>query len=491
MSELALNQERQASVATARKVGGRTLWAAGVFKQELGVNDPLTHLEQYLEYGEAAMPAIDEDLITDIAERKLKPTFINQVHFSRVAGDFISSENKFSMRQMTTITEAKFSNNNSADLQLYKRAKIESKEVDRLNQWFDTAEIDDVFIVESMPLGDERYTVVRIHQKVGYGELIEHVITLHNATVDIFNQLHRDLGSKAPDSQTKLELLDNMFAHRPNSHDFGSNYVAAFDGILTLRNSGQQFRFGLPVNEKNGGEDDIEKVRRQTALRSVYLDTLKALKRSEGYVTPEIISASHNLGCGFNMFEGDEISAGLARELLDRSLQSVAATFNRASKEHLENLAASQDGSMAADYAGHYGGQARTEGIRYDGACPSASNAGTAEAANLDLAHRVNRDPSQCGTCPNCRKEYFVQDEVYKEKILECNNCHSAIRFNGRAVTKEELRRLHHPEQKGILDLIAESFTEFNRLYKAEQAQKKTAKIALQKTKPTKISKAA
>jgi hypothetical protein len=429
---LHLIEEKEITETQARDIGRRVLWAAGVFTKELGVNDPLTHLEQYLKYGEAAMNSVDEDLITDIAERRLKPTFVNPVKFDRVGTDFISRENKFSMRRMTAITEQKFSQGGAADINLYKRAQVESKEVARLNEWFDSAETNDVFIVESMGLTkSERYTIVRIHQKTGQGELVEHVVTLHNASVDIFNLVHDTLNAAVPDSQTPLELLDNMYAYKPDSRDFAEEYVSLYDAVLSSQNSGQEYSFGLPKAEKPKAEDDVVAIRRQTALRAVYLDSLKALGDSGGYVTPKICEINRGLGGEMELLEGSTISLALARELLDRSLQSVVATFNRASPEQLASLAANQDKLGAMESAGHYGGEARSEGVRYDGACPSGAGAAAGEAAAAAMGHKFNKDPSQCGTCPQCKKEYYVPDKLYKNKILSCNNCRAAIHFGG------------------------------------------------------------
>src|SRR3990167_5613480 len=171
MAEAARQLERPSTdyykpIRLAPKIGKAALWEAGFFTEELGINDPLTHLEQYLEKRETAIPSIDRDLISDCAERIEKPRFINAVTFDRIGSDFVSRENKFSMRSMTAITENKFAGN-VTDIRLYQRAKIESKEVDRLNNWFDGAEPNEAFIVESLPLTEkENCTIVRIYQKI-------------------------------------------------------------------------------------------------------------------------------------------------------------------------------------------------------------------------------------------------------------------------------------------------------------------------------------
>ncbi|MBI2592319.1 hypothetical protein HYW36_02465 [Candidatus Saccharibacteria bacterium] len=424
-------------------IGERALWGAGVFVRELGVNDPLTHLEQYLENGEAAMNSIDEDLITDCAERIEKPRFINPVQFDRVVNDFISRQNKFSMRSMTAKTEYKFAGN-ATDIRLYKRAKIESKEVDRLSNWFEGAEANEAYIVESMPITEnETYTIVRIYQKVNAHVLIEHVVTLHNSSVGIFNELRRQLSANVPESQTPLELLNKMYAyHLPEScsfSDFLDQYVATYDGILAARNLGKEFSFGLERSERPDPGDDVAMVRRQAALRSVYLDNIRALGTSGGYVTPQVLNINKNLNLGLSLEEGLVISAPLARSLLDFSLQHIAATLNRAPAVILDRLASTGDKASAIESAGYYGSEARANGVRYEGACPSGPGGIAAqEAAALAHGQRINQDPTKCVTCPACRKTVDLPKDLFKKKIYHCVECKTTYK-NGEKIDHRTL----------------------------------------------------
>ena len=429
-------------VKPVRDIGESALWGAGIFVQELGVNDPLTHLEQYLENGEAAINSIDEDLITDCTERIEKPHFINSVVFDRTESDFISRENKFSMRAMTGTTEYKFAGN-LADMRLYARAKIESKEVDRLNTWFDNAQVNDAYIVESMPMTEsETYTIVRIHQKASEQELIEHIVTLHNASVGAFNQLHSELRTEAAQSQTPMELLDNMYAHSPQDGNFGNfldQYVSTYDGILASQNPGQKFSFGLEKSEQSDTRDDMVMVRSQTALRSVYLDSLRALATSGGYVRPQILNINKELGLGMELADGSTISAAVARELLDSSLQYVVATLNRAPEATLNMLAETGDMASAIESAGYYGGEARAAGVRYEGACPTGTGEASAqEAAALAHGHRINKDPTKCVTCPECRKTVDLPKDLFKKNIYHCVECKATYK-NGEKIDHKVL----------------------------------------------------
>jgi hypothetical protein len=370
----------------------------------------------------------------------------------------VSRENKFSMRQMTDITKLKFSSGNAADVRLYRRAKIESAEVSRLNSWFDSSKNGDVFIVESMGLTEtERYSIVRAHQKVSQTELIEHVITLHGASVEAFNQLRTKLGVNVPQSRDELELLDRMYAYRPRTDDFTKEYVEAYDGILAGQHRGQKFKFGVPMPNNESFQDDMQAIRQQTALRAIYTDNLKVIGTSQGLATPDVLKIAKRLGCSYELAEGSQISLAIARELMDRSLQSVAATFNRASAETLQALGASQDKKIAAESVGYYGGEARAEGVRYDGACPTASGASAAEQATLAAGHRFNKGPAQCGDCPKCGKEYYVPPQIYKEKIVHCAGCNSAISFGSGAVDWKVIENYYGQPKPaiGLVEILA------------------------------------
>lgn len=439
MENVKLKAERSQAANLQSSIGEKALWGAGVFVAELGVNDPLTHLEQYLEGGEAAINSVDEDLVTDCAERLEKPRFINSVTFDRTPDDFISRENRFSMRSMTNATEYKFAGN-VADMKLYARAKIESKEVNRLSAWFDTAGINDVYIVESLPMTDkETYTIVRIHQKVSERELVEHVVTLHNSSVGVFNQLHDRIGAHIPPSQTAMELLDNMYAHSPQNGDFDGfmdTYVSTYDAVLADQNQGQEFSFGLIKAEHLAASDDIAMVRRQKALRDVYLDSLRALGNSGGYVTKEIMEINQTLGLGLDMRASQTLSSNMARELLDSSLQYIVATLNKAPRAALEQLAMSDSKTDAVESAGYYGGEAKSEGIRYDGACPTGTaGAANKEASTIVHAYRMNGDPTKCVTCPNCKETVDLPEELLKKNIMHCVNCKASVHTKGGKVS--------------------------------------------------------
>lgn len=465
------------SLSQTSNLGERALWGAGIFKSELGVNDPLTHLEQYLEKGEAALVSIDMDLITDCAERIENPRFINTVIFDRHGNDFVSRENKFSMHNMTATTEYKFVGN-VIDARLYQRAKIESKEVDRLNEWFDSADPGDVFVVESMPLTKkERYTIVRFHQKINQQVLAEHILTMHNSDVAIFNELHARIGVDAPKSQSALELLDNMYTHQLGENqsfeEFLNHYIGAYDKLLTERSPGKEFKFGLEVSELSLPRDDLALVKSQSTLRSIYIDAIRALGKSDGRVTPDVLRINDELKLGMNLEKGDLISSTTARGLLDSSLQYIVATLNRAPAVDLKILAAGSK-AAAVESAGYYGGEARAEGVRYEGVCPSGSaGAAVQEAAALAHAHRQNNS-EKCVYCPKCDEIVDADKEYFNRGWWHCPDCKSTAPRHG---VKQQALPGEAAQDKppNTLEILARSLKRAKHEVNIKQVMKKQA----------------
>lgn len=454
MVRVAEQAKKVETYPTHQRVGEIAVWGAGVFAKELGVNDPVTHQEQYLMYGEDAIASIDEDLTTDCAERLVKPRFINPVRFKRSGNDFISKENQFSMRDMTTTTENIFSSN-VTDIRLYKRSKVERQEVDRLNEWFAAAEAGEAFIVESLPLTkNERYTIVRIYEKINNQELEEHIVTLHNSTVDIFNELHQKLEVDVPKSRDELELLGNMYVIKPGKdkfEDFLEDYINNYDATLESKNPGQEFAFGLSKKERPKDQDDLKMVREQVTLKSIYLDTIRLVAKSGGRVTPELINLNKDLCFGMNLSEGQKMTVGIVRNLLDNSLQYIMATLNEASEQTLKALAASTDKSYVYETAGGYGSAAAEAGVRYEGACPSGSGGVAAqEAAALAHSNRTSGKKEKMN-CPFCGATQYGDPCSPNQ---DCGACEAQVR-GGRVTSRGRGRQGNAKEYISGFDILA------------------------------------
>ncbi|MDB5161043.1 MAG: hypothetical protein JWO96_423 [Candidatus Saccharibacteria bacterium] len=441
----------------AERVGGIALF--GFSKEDIGVNDPLAHLDQYLSGGEATLSYIEEDVITDCAERFIKPKFINSVNFRFTGNDFLSKEGNFSMNIMTAITEKKFGSQKIVDIDEYKRAKIEAQEPKRLAGWFPGARPGDAFIAESLDLADnERYTIVRIYEKVNDEELTEHVVTLHNASVSLFNDLHKEMGVYGADLNTPLEVLDHMYAYSPEQGDFRGfieYYINAYDQMLAQRNPAREYIFGLDAKERKNLKDDMEIVREQKQLRSIYTEALARLGESGGYVTPDIINFNSKLQIGLPLEAAQKLTADSARGLLDGALQYIAATLNQASEENLRALARAPGMDSVYSAAGNYGMAAKEAGIRYQGVCPEAM--GKAAQGELAMLQKVyNRDPTKCQQCPGCKKTVDLPEELFhKDKILHCTACKLNFdKKSGKSYYKDMLaEKSKVTEKPGIISL--------------------------------------
>jgi hypothetical protein len=404
-------------IGTTEPMVGRTaLWGAEIQIEQLGVNDPLAHLKQYAENGEAAIPLIDEDLITDLGERMVKPRFINEVNFHRIGDDFVSDKGGFSMKGMTRITADKFSDN-VVDLEEYKRAKVEQTEPEKLSGWFQTAELDDAFIAESVRYSKkERYSVVRIYRKLDNDQLQMYVFPLHNATVETFNQLHQSIGAEVDDSNDPLELLGNMYAHRPgqNFDLFLKNYIAAHDGVMAESNTDEEYSFGLSLSERAKEQDDIEMVRSQTGLRQIYLEAIKEIATSGGEVTSGLLSMRNRLDVRPELTEGDSLDFEQVQTMLDDVIQYIAATINEAGSDDLKALSITHSLAEISDAARYFGMRARQAGIKYGGACPSKRDGILGETDALGMAFGEGDCDYISKECPMCH-EKNVHTTVKKE----------------------------------------------------------------------------
>lgn len=92
----------------------------------------------------------------------------------------------------------------------------------------------------------------------------------------------------------------------------------------------------------------------------------------------------------------------------------------------------------AVESAGYYGGEAKSEGIRYDGACPTGTaGAANKEASTMVHAYRVNGDPTKCVTCPNCKETVDLPKELLKKNIMHCVNCKASVHTKGGKVSSK------------------------------------------------------
>jgi hypothetical protein len=351
--------------------------------EQLGINDPLTHLYQYLERGEDALAGIKEDVETDIAERLPKTPFVNQVGFEFSGDDFVSIKDGVSMRVMTEnnlhILNAEQSPSDQIPSAELTRAEVEVKEADKLSSWFVSAPNGAFLVFESLPIGKQKVAVSRIYQKTGGQSLIGGFVSLYNPSVDVFNNFRKYIGGGKSDCKTELEVLENNYEINDDSIElsmdqFVEKYVGDYDQLFEDK-TGKTYSFG---NIENGGvvvDNGLEKVRSQPRLTSIYIDAVRALGNGQGTMTHELMDINQKLGLGIVFKQGDRVSAQAARNVLSEVIRGITSAIDRADVDLLFDIER-PDSSSGAGYAvvSHYGSEARREGISYESeACPESS----------------------------------------------------------------------------------------------------------------------
>ena len=463
------------------RLGGVALHGAGIEFSELGVNDYATHLDQYLRHGEAALEFIEEDLITDSAERMVKAKYINEVKFRLAGDDFLSVKGNFSMRKITSNAENRMLAN-SDDRQQQKRVAIESKEPDKLIDWFSSATTNEVFVVDSLPVADDEvYAVKRLYRKLEDGSLSMHVVILHTPSVEVFNDYHQAIGTDIPPSINALGILENNYTLKIpegiSMDEFIHKDVDAYDETLAKHNAGQEFVFGIPAEKTKEIPNSNDVIRRQKPLLNIYKSAIRALGQSDWKVTPEVSAINTNLELGLNLAEGQKMSSDGSRALLDGVHQYIMSTLNNAPDETLDMLAALDevDSSAAYGVASYYGGEAKAAGMRYESsACPTALNINSnTEQAGMEKGFR--KDPTKCVLCPGCKNIVDLPKDLYKKNILHCTECKLTVK-NGKVISHRELF-------EGAKDKVVSAFEIISDWFRKDSQERQIKKMAERQAK--------
>ena len=416
----------------------------------LGINDPLTHLYQYLEKGDAAVSGIKEDFETGIAERLPETPFVNYVGFEFTGDDFVSLKDNVSMDSMThtnlQIIETAAASSPKMREEFI-RAKTEAQEVTKLTAWFKNAPVGAYLIFESLPIGEQKIAFARIYQKAS-SELLEGCfVSLYNSSVGQFNQLRGKLGSDVATGSTEKEVLQNNYEfYSPDltqPDKFVDHYVATYDQLL----QGQQdkhYSFGLEKGKGTEKQNGLLKVRNQPKLTAIYLDTVKTLAASQGVVTPELIRITDNLGTNHPLKEGQSISKEMAHDIMSEVILSVASVIDKADSKLLGDLEHSDSG-QGANFAAlsHFGGEAKAAGEAYaSNGCPeygvsnntTAASDVTAESAAIRKAFGIQKTPDNFGipkigvcrilNCPTRGELSWWSDKTLVGGCDICVSCH-------------------------------------------------------------------
>lgn len=416
----------------------------------LGINDPLTHLYQYLEKGEAALVGIKEDLETDIAERLPKTPFVNYVGFEFTGDDFVSLKDKVSMDSMTQTNLRIFesaASNSPKMREEFIRAETEAQEVTKLAAWFKDALVGAYLIFESLPIGEQKIAITRIYQKAS-SELLEGCfVSLYSSSVEQFSQLRGKLGANIATGATEKEVLQNNYEfYSPDltqPDKFIDHYVATYDQLL----QGQQdkhYSFGLEKNKEAEKQNGLLKVRSQPKLTAIYLDTIKTLAASQGVVTPELIRMTDKLDTSYPLKEGQSIVKEMAHDIMSGVILGIASVIDKADSKLLGDLEHSDSG-QGANYAAisHYGGEARAAGETYaSNGCPEYSMSNnamatsdvTSEASAIQRAFGIQKTPNNFGVpkigvcrilnCPTRGELSWWSDKTLVGGCDICVSCH-------------------------------------------------------------------
>lgn len=422
--------------------------------EDLGINDPLTHLYAYINHGEEALVAIQQDIETDIAERLPKTPFINYVDFELHNNDFLSAKDHISMRQMSTanldILSAELRNNPSLQRE-YDRAMIEAEEVNKLTVWFEDAPINSYLVFESLPIGNQEIAVSRIYKKVSDSRLEGSFVSLYNPSVDKFNKFRAKIGlTSQNDHQDELDILaDNYSFFSPqveSTGEFIDYYVSAYDS-LQEEDSGLKTRFGLNIDNGTDKQNGIEKVRQQPQLTAIYTDIIKSLASSNGIVTPDLLTVCDSLHIDNFLSLYDRVTTDSARGLLKNVITGITAVIDKADRQLLADLAnCNAQSSAFYDTVAHYSDTASRSNESYESlSCPEFSRSGdlattgnpNSEYDSMFRAYGVYEKLDNFGTakidvcviknCPSRGQSNTISEKTLVGGCGICVGCHKIL----------------------------------------------------------------
>lgn len=425
--------------------------------EHLGINDPLSHLVQYLENGENTLPGIKEDLETDIAERLPDTPFVSRVMFEFLENDFVSSVGKVSMKDMTQNNLnilAEVSRLDNDLVQEYERALIEAKEPEKLKEWFLTAQIGSFIIFESLPIGKQKIAVSRIYRKIDDYNIEGSFLSLYQPSVRQFNKLRRQIGRGNDNCQTEIDTLVNHYEFFSStfrdSDDFVEYYRYIYDHILSQDQGGVDFRFGLAEGDIDAKSlNGIDIVRSQSSLTEVYFDALRTISKSNGKINYEMIDLAEKLNLNLNLKEGDTISMELARDFLQQIIISITRAIHRANEEVVSDLSSpNTDKSTSYAVISYYNQTSGDSDTSYaNSVCPTynrdninnddAGDAKTSEYNILTRSFNIYKNLDNFGTprlgvciikgCPSRGSIEWLPSRTIVGGCSICANCHKIL----------------------------------------------------------------
>ena len=379
MSVRTLEKELQLEVKP-RRVNDNEIAYLGrlAIKSEfLGINDPLTHLYEYVKRGDESLDVINEDIVTDIAERLPMTPFVNYVDFVFRDKDFISLKDKVSMRAMTDnnlkIISSELSKRPELSIEL-ERAVIESQEVDKIIDWYESAKDGSYFVFESLPIGEQKIAVSRIYQKISNGRLRGCYVSLYNPTISGFNDLRMQVGDvEVGDSE--LEILSRGYEFYDDRlqdiTDFMSFYVGVYDN-LNYEKTGNKTRFGLESKSNDINVNSIQKIKNQSKLTSIYVDTIKEFSKSNGMVTSKLLDISNKLNINNSLIMNQRLTTSDTRDFLREVILNITSTIHMAPDGLLRDIESSISSEESYIAASNFRAQSVASGENYaSNNCPT------------------------------------------------------------------------------------------------------------------------
>lgn len=350
-------------------------------EKDLGLNDPLTHLYEYIQNGEKAVTAIKQDIETDIAERLPKTPFVNYVGFELQNNDFLSIKDQVSMQKMLQTNLnilSKEVKTNPHLQQEYDRAVIEAQEVEKLTSWFKTAPNNSFLIFESLPLGDQEIAISRIYRKANDRYMDGCFVSLYNPSVIQFNELRGKLIPGHPAfCKDELDILAQHYSfydHRlTTAEDFIDFYVDTYDQSLQERYD-KPTSFGLDKKVDIDKQNGIEKVRQHPQLTAIYLEAIKSLADGEGIATDKLVTIGQRLHLDLPIRVDDRITTEQARSILQKIIVGIAGIIDKSDQQLLDQLATIESETALYDSIAIYSEMAQQSSEEYANvSCPTVN----------------------------------------------------------------------------------------------------------------------
>lgn len=450
---VSFNEARETKRSTLEKSRDRwtvELGSLAIERCEISINDPVIHLCDYIKRGDESLAGIKEDIETTTSERlKNKEAFIiNKLQFNFDNSDFISVNDNVSMRTMTknnleTWRRVCISHPELA-IELA-RAQVEMEEVEKLVEWFVDAPIGANFVVESPPIGaKEEYAFNRIFRKLDEKNIEGGFFTLHNSSVQQFNDMRAEFGISS-DNKNNIDILRNCYEiNEPDLEDIDEAieyYVGVYDQLL-YEKTNKKFRHGIEIKKHSEIFNGLEKVKQLSGVTNIYLDAIKLIENSDGVMTSELSKFYKELKLDINTTVGQKLTTKSIRNQLNLVIKTIASSVDNADKETIAELTKNINNSQATrDTASHFGQMATANGLNYESlSCPEfnggeeGDSTGLSDEGILSLAFgSMNRlknfgqesfDVCRIGNCPSRGEISWLPNKTKVGGCKVCVGCH-------------------------------------------------------------------